>query len=92
MVYVFDDYAYEHANKLNIKLAPTELGRFQTQINNATILMGGHVRVGIEDNIYYSYPDKKLATNKNLVEHIVRLAHKLGRKIATPNEARVILG
>jgi uncharacterized protein (DUF849 family) len=70
----------------------TGIGRFQTQINNAAILMGGHVRVGIEDSIYYSYPDKKLTTNTHLVERIVRLAHELGREIATPDEARVILG
>ena len=62
------------------------------RINVGANLMGGHVRVGIEDSIYYSYPDKKLATNKSLVERIVRLAHELGRDIATPDEARAILG
>jgi 3-keto-5-aminohexanoate cleavage enzyme len=70
----------------------TGIGRFQTQINAAAILMGGHVRVGVEDSIYYSYPDKELATNKKLVQRIVRLAHELGREIATPDEARKILG
>lgn len=70
----------------------TGIGRFQTQINTAAILMGGHVRVGIEDSIYYSYPNKELATNTNLVKRIVRLATELGREIATPNEARRILG
>jgi 3-keto-5-aminohexanoate cleavage enzyme len=70
----------------------TGIGRFQTQINAAAILMGGHVRVGVEDSIYYNYPNQELATNKKLVERIVRLAKELERKIATPDEAREILG
>ena len=70
----------------------TGIGRFQTQINAAAILMGGHVRVGIEDSIYYNYPNKELATNTKLVERIVRLAKELNREIATPDEAREILG
>lgn len=70
----------------------TGIGRFQTQINLAAILMGGHVRIGIEDSIYYNYPDKELATNEKLVARIVYIAKELGREIATPNEARQILG
>jgi uncharacterized protein (DUF849 family) len=70
----------------------TGIGRFQTQINAAAILMGGHVRVGIEDSIYYSYPKKELATNTKLVKRIVRLANELGREIATPTETREMLG
>lgn len=70
----------------------TGIGRFQTQINVATILMGGHVRVGIEDSIYYSYPKRELATNEKLVKRIVRIAKELGREIATPDEAREVLG
>ena len=34
MVYFFDDYAYEHANKLIVKIASTGIGQFQTQISN----------------------------------------------------------
>ncbi len=70
----------------------TGIGRFQTKINIAAMLMGGHVRVGIEDSIYYNYPKKELATNEVLVERIVRFAKELGREIATPDEAREILG
>jgi uncharacterized protein (DUF849 family) len=69
----------------------TGIGRFQTQINVASILMGGHVRVGIEDSIYYNYPKEELATNKKLVERILRLAKDLNREIATPKETREIL-
>lgn len=70
----------------------TGIGRYQTRINAAAILMGGHVRVGIEDSIYYNYPKKELATNEILVKRIVRLAQELERDIATPAEAREILG
>jgi 3-keto-5-aminohexanoate cleavage enzyme len=70
----------------------TGIGRFQTQVNVAAILMGGHVRVGIEDSIYLHYPQKVLATNTKLVERIVRVANELGREIATPSEARKIIG
>ena len=70
----------------------TGIGRFQTQINIAAILMGGHVRVGIEDSIFYNYPAEELATNKKLIERVVRIAKELNRKIASPNEAREMLG
>jgi uncharacterized protein (DUF849 family) len=70
----------------------TGIGRFQTQINVAAILMGGHVRIGIEDSIYYNYPKEELATNVKLVERIVRIAKEVNRDIATPSETREILG
>ncbi len=66
------------------------IGRWQLPIAMHTILMGGHVRVGFEDNIYY----KKgiLATsNAQLVSRIVRIAEETGRYIASPSEARKIL-
>jgi len=53
------------------------------------ILMGGHSRVGLEDNIYYKRGE--LATNEQLVERMVRLSRELGREVATPDEARAIL-
>ena len=70
----------------------TGIGRFQTQVNVASIIMGGHVRIGIEDSIYYDYEKKELATNSKLVERIVRISRELGREVATPKEAREILG
>ena len=56
-----------------------------------SIIDGGHVRVGFEDNVYLS---KGVMANSNaeLVEKVVRLAKELGREIATPAEAREILG
>lgn len=71
--------------------AATGIGRFQARINVAAILMGGHVRVGIEDSIYYDYGKRELATNEKLVKRIVKIAKELGRDIATPEEARKIL-
>jgi 3-keto-5-aminohexanoate cleavage enzyme len=68
------------------------IGRFQTQIAAAAILMGGHVRIGLEDSIYYNYERKELATNLELVKRVVSIANDLGRDIASPDEARKILG
>ena len=50
------------------------------------------MRVGVEDSIFYNYPKKKLATNTMLVKRIVRIAEELNRDIASPSEAREILG
>ncbi|MEM7330635.1 MAG: 3-keto-5-aminohexanoate cleavage protein [Chloroflexota bacterium] len=54
------------------------------------IIMGGHVRVGLEDNIFVRR--RELAKNHELVEKVVRLAKELERDIATPAEMREILG
>ena len=62
------------------------------QLNGVTygLLKGGNVRVGMEDNIYYSYGN--LATsNAQLVERMVRIIHELEMEVATPDEARAIL-
>ncbi|BEQ15899.1 3-keto-5-aminohexanoate cleavage protein [Desulfoferula mesophila] len=56
-----------------------------------SMIMGGHVRVGFEDNLYLS-PGVMAKSNAELVEKAVRMARELGREIATPEEARQILG
>jgi 3-keto-5-aminohexanoate cleavage enzyme len=66
------------------------IGRDQLALAAVAIVMGGHVRVGLEDNIYYS--KGRLATNEELVARVVRLAGELGRSVATPSEARALLG
>jgi 3-keto-5-aminohexanoate cleavage enzyme len=66
------------------------IGRAQLTMTAGAILMGGHARVGLEDNIYFKRGE--LATNEQLVERTVRLARTLGRDIATPDEARGMLG
>ena len=65
------------------------IGRHQLPLAIAAIAMGGHVRVGLEDNIYYS--KGRLATNGELVARIVRIAAEVGRPVATPAQAREIL-
>jgi 3-keto-5-aminohexanoate cleavage enzyme len=65
------------------------VGRAQLAVSTLATIMGGHCRVGIEDNIYYSH--KVLATNVQLVERAARLATELQRPIATPAEARQLL-
>ena len=66
------------------------IGRHQFPIAVMSIINGGHVRVGFEDNIYLS---RGVLANSNaeLVEKVVRLAKELGRDIATPDDARRIL-
>jgi 3-keto-5-aminohexanoate cleavage enzyme len=56
-----------------------------------SILLGGHVRVGFEDNVYYE-KGKLADNNAQLVSRAVRVGRELGCKIATPNEAREMLG
>lgn len=55
------------------------------------IVMGGHVRVGFEDNVYLE-KGVLAKSNGELVEKVVRIANELGREIASPDEAREILG
>lgn len=66
------------------------IGRGQLPMAMAAIAMGGHVRVGLEDNLYYS--KGKLARNEELVARVARIAREAGRPVATPDQARRILG
>jgi 3-keto-5-aminohexanoate cleavage enzyme len=56
-----------------------------------SILLGGHVRVGFEDNVYYS-KGVLAKSNAELVARVARIGTELGRKVATPDEARKLLG
>ncbi len=62
------------------------------QMLTQSILLGGHVRVGMEDNPYLDLRGTLARSNAELVEKIVRIAHELGREIASPAEARAITG
>lgn len=67
------------------------IGRYQTSLAVMAIVLGGHVRVGFEDNIYYH--KRVLAeSNAQFVGRIVRIAREVEREVATPEEARRILG
>ena len=67
------------------------VGRCQLDMAAAAIVMGGHVRVGFEDNVYLK-KGVLLKSNGEMVAKIVNLAAELNREIASPNEARQILG
>jgi uncharacterized protein (DUF849 family) len=66
---------------------------YPAEFNVATlsIMMGGHARVGMEDNIFVA-KGVLAKSNGELVEKVVRIARELGREVATPDEARAILG
>lgn len=66
------------------------IGRQQLPLAMAAIAMGGHVRVGLEDNLYYS--KGRLARNEELVARVARISEEAGRPVATPDRAREILG
>jgi 3-keto-5-aminohexanoate cleavage enzyme len=66
------------------------IGRFEFSLAEQSILAGGHVRVGLEDNLYL---EKGIlaASNADLVRKVVQIAQKNGRGIASPAEARKML-
>ncbi len=66
------------------------IGRFELPLAVHSILMGGHVRVGLEDNIYYS-KGRLAKSNAELVERIVRIAKEVGREVATIADAKATL-
>ncbi|MBS2966754.1 3-keto-5-aminohexanoate cleavage protein [Actinocrinis puniceicyclus] len=68
------------------------IGRFQLAANTLALSLGGHVRVGLEDNPYFDWSSKNATTNARLVERIVRIAREMGREPATPQETREIIG
>ena len=66
------------------------IGKDHLPIMYAALAMGGHIRVGLEDNVYYSKGVK--ASNESLVERAVRVVKEFGKEPATPAQAREILG
>lgn len=67
------------------------IGRHEFPMVAMSIVLGGHARVGFEDNIYLS-KGVLAKSNGELVEKVVRISKDLGRDIASPYEARMILG
>jgi 3-keto-5-aminohexanoate cleavage enzyme len=67
------------------------IGRAQLPINVAAMAMGGHVRTGLEDNIYY-HKGQLADSNAQLVARLVRIAAEMGRPVATSSQARDMLG
>lgn len=89
-------YSHDVLNAMIAALPPqsifcvSAIGPAQLPATTQAMLLGGHVRVGLEDNNYYS--KGQLATNEQLVARTVRIASELGLEIACPREARDILG
>jgi len=68
----------------------TGIGKSHIPISVTSIALGGNVRLGFEDNIYYK-KGVLAESNAQLVKRIVRIAKEMGREIATPDKARAIL-
>jgi 3-keto-5-aminohexanoate cleavage enzyme len=67
------------------------VGHWQTSMITTGILLGINVRTGMEDNVLYGRGEL-CRDNAQLVERVVRVARELGREIATPKQARQMLG
>lgn len=100
---ILGNIACAQANLLSLGIMVKELpesaiwsvggvGNFQLKMNAMGLVAGGGVRVGLEDNIYFDQERTRLATNRELVERIVRIAEALGRVPYSCKEARKILG
>jgi 3-keto-5-aminohexanoate cleavage enzyme len=90
-------YSPKHLMHLVDLLPPDSLfsvlgiGPVEFQATTLSILLGGNVRVGFEDNIYIE-KGRLAKNNAELVAKIVRIARELGREIASPGEVREMLG
>jgi 3-keto-5-aminohexanoate cleavage enzyme len=67
------------------------IGRAQLPLGLAAMAMGGHVRTGLEDNIWYR-KGELAQSNAQLVARVARIAAELGRPLATPAHVRALLG
>ena len=87
----------EHVIQLLRELPPetvwlcSGIGPFQLPLTTFALLMGGHARVGLEDNLYFSR-GRKFVDNAEAVKRVVRIATELNRSIATPAQTRQMLG
>ncbi len=66
-------------------------GPHQLPLTTMGLLLGGHVRVGLEDNLYFRQGEPA-ESNAQLVRRSVEIANRLDRPVATPDQARAILG
>lgn len=67
------------------------IGRHQLEVNHWTLQLGGHCRTGLEDNVRWD-KDTLAASNAQLVGRVAALCAQYGRAVATPQEARQLLG
>ena len=83
-------HLYEHIPS-NANWSVIGIGRGHLPMSMMGLIMGGHIRVGMEDNIYYE-KGVLAKTNAQFVERVVRISREYGREVASPAEARKILG
>lgn len=67
------------------------IGRGANEVLLAALALGGNIRVGLEDNVYYNH-GQLARSNEQFVERVKRVANEFGRQAATSDEAREILG
>lgn len=100
---ILGNIACAQANLLSLGLMIKELpddsvwsvggiGDYQLKMNAISIVDGGGVRIGLEDNIYFDADRTQLATNLQLVERIVGIAAAVGRTPHSHGETRALLG
>lgn len=91
------DYTPENLMFMRSQLPPNTnwsvmaIGNNQLEATTLGLLAGGHIRVGFEDNIYYR-KGELAKSNAQLVERAVRFAREFGYEVATPTEAREMIG
>jgi 3-keto-5-aminohexanoate cleavage enzyme len=82
-------YCYQHLPK-DCTWGVSVIGKEHVKLSVIAMALGGNVRVGLEDNFYHT--KGVLATNVGLLNRMTNIALAMGKEIATPAEARVILG
>ena len=82
-------HLYEHLPE-NATWSIIGTGKGHLPMAMMSLILGGHIRVGMEDNIYYQ-TGVLAKSNAEFVKRIVRIAKEYGREVATPREAREIL-
>jgi uncharacterized protein (DUF849 family) len=85
-------FLVDYANKMigDFEFSVCVAGRAQFPICTQSLLIGGNVRVGLEDNVYLE-KGRMAKSNAEQVAKIARIARELGIEPATPDEAREIL-
>ena len=100
---ILGNIACAQANMLSLGLMIKELpddsvwsaggiGDWQLKMNAMSIMEGGGVRIGLEDNIYFDDDRKHLATNLDLIKRLAAIAKALGKEPYSTKEARELLG
>jgi 3-keto-5-aminohexanoate cleavage enzyme len=79
------------SNRRDLHWGVAGIGRFQLPLAVQAIVMGGHARVGFEDNVFYN-KGELAKSNAQLVERVAKISRELGREVATPAIARKLLG